>query len=293
MPESPRVPPVPVPGHVTMPLLDVVTRNALDQDYVHVAERRAESGLKPRGSRGTFGAILVLVLFGVLVSIAAAQNSRNAESDATSRAGLVDQIEQRRAQLSSAQDKIGRRRAAIPELEQEQASAAEDLASVNARLDRLLARTGFGPVRGPGVRIVVDDSPSGISSEAVRDSDLALLVDALWGVGAEAIAINNQRLTVLSAISNVGVAVHVNGRPLAPPYTVQAIGDPLTMQADLVTSPRGQAFLALADAYDFAWDMSNRDNLSLPAAAMRPLRSAVLGMPGNNGRGPDEEDVTP
>ena len=38
----------------------------------------------------------------------------------------------------------------------------------------------------------------------MRDTDLALLVDALWGVGAEAISVNGQRLTVLSAFRNVG-----------------------------------------------------------------------------------------
>ena len=58
-------------------------------------------------------------------------------------------------------------------------------------------------------------------------------MNGLWTAGAEAISINGQRLTVLTAIRNGGPVINVNSRPLAPPYTVQAIGDPRTLLADL------------------------------------------------------------
>ncbi|MEZ5191360.1 MAG: DUF881 domain-containing protein [Nocardioides sp.] len=44
--------------------------------------------------------------------------------------------------------------------------------------------------------------PSGLDEEAVQARDLALLVNALWGSGAEAIAINGRRLTPLTLIRN-------------------------------------------------------------------------------------------
>ena len=54
----------------------------------------------------------------------------------------------------------------------------------------------------------------------VRDADLAILVDGLWNAGAEAIAINGQRLTALTPIRNAGPAIQVNSTPLVPPYVV-------------------------------------------------------------------------
>jgi uncharacterized protein YlxW (UPF0749 family) len=267
----------PLPPRVTLPLLELVTQESLDQDYRYLAERRAQ-GEPPRSSSrtATVAVLGVLALFGLLVATAAAQDARDAVVDATSRAVLIDQINQRRDQLARSQDRIGRMRARISTLESGLEVTGSSQVAAGQRVQRLLARTGFGAVRGPGVRVVVEDSPSGIPNEAVRDSDLALLVNALWSVGAEAISINEQRLTVLSAIRNVDVAVHVNGKPVSPPYIVSAIGDPKTLQADLVNSPRGQAFFALADALGLVWDMSNQTELILPAAPLRPLRAATI-----------------
>jgi uncharacterized protein YlxW (UPF0749 family) len=141
-----------------------------------------------------------------------------------------------------------------------------------ARMRRLETNTGFVAVSGPGVRATVDDAPNGDPAQAVRDEDLALLVDGLWSAGAEAIAINGQRLTTLSAIRNSGPAIHVNGRPLAPPYTVLAIGDTRTLQADLLDSTHGSEFYSLARQLQFAFELRNEDSMSLPAAPDRLLR---------------------
>lgn len=275
MPDSQHRATPDLPAHVTMPLLDLVTQQSLDQDYAHVARRRAQGDEPAPTGRGTSVAVLVaLALFGLLVATAAVQETRSAPVDATNRAQLIDQIDQRRQALAGIQDRIGKQQAKITVLARRSAELDDEEAAVEGRLTRLRGRTGYGAVSGPGVRIQVDDSPSGVPDEAVRDSDLAELVNALWSVGAEAIAINGERLTVLSGIRNVDVAIHVNGRPLSPPYVVEAIGDPKTLQSDLVNSPRGQHFFALADALGLEYDMSNQSNLVLSGASPRALRAA-------------------
>ena len=59
-------------------------------------------------------------------------------------------------------------------------------------------------------------------------------MNGLWSVGAEAIAVNGQRLTAQSAIRSAAGAILVNYRPLKPPYRVEAIGPP-----DLADAVRG------------------------------------------------------
>ena len=90
---------------------------------------------------------------------------------------------------------------------------------------------------------MVDDNPIGDDVQLVADSDLAKLVDGLWEAGAEAIAINDQRLNPLGAIRNIGKAIHVNTVPLSPPYVVRAIGDMRTLQAELLNTSHGAAVL--------------------------------------------------
>jgi uncharacterized protein YlxW (UPF0749 family) len=187
------------------------------------------------------------------------------------------QINDRRETVSRLQDRIVWLQERNVDLEHQVADVSSAEQAASDRVLRLETQSGYVPVTGEGVRIQVDDAPNGDATQAVRDEDLAKLVDGLWAAGAEAIAINGQRLTVLSAIRNVNVAIHVNSRPLTPPYTVEAIGDTRTLQADLLDSTTGGEFFSLANQLGFVYSMQNVDDLSLPAARFPHLRSAREG----------------
>ena len=265
-------PPSQLPERVTMPLLTLITQQSLDEDYRHVAERRSPQAPRPSHGRPHRTAAVVIAVFGLLVTIAAVQTSRNASVNDASRVTLVRQITGERDRVSNLQDQIVRLRERNVGLQERLDQMTSTAQTTVARMRRLETNTGFVAVSGPGVRATVDDAPNGDPAQAVRDEDLALLVDGLWSAGAEAIAINGQRLTTLSAIRNSGPAIHVNGRPLAPPYTVLAIGDTRTLQADLLDSTHGSEFYSLARQLQFVFELRNEDSMSLPAAPDRLLR---------------------
>jgi uncharacterized protein YlxW (UPF0749 family) len=265
-------PPSQLPERVTMPLLTLITQQSLDEDYHHVAERRSPQAPRPSHGRPHRTAAVVIAVFGLLVTIAAVQTSRNASVNDASRVTLVQQITAERDRVSNLQDQIVRLRERNVGLQERLDQMTSTAQTTVARMRRLETNTGFVAVSGPGVRATVDDAPNGDPAQAVRDEDLALLVDGLWSAGAEAIAINGQRLTTLSAIRNSGPAIHVNGRPLAPPYTVLAIGDTRTLQADLLDSTHGSEFYSLARQLQFVFELRNEDSMSLPAAPDRLLR---------------------
>ena len=50
------------------------------------------------------------------------------------------------------------------------------------------------------------------------------VVEELWLAGAEGVAVNGERVTVATAILDIGGSVLVNSAYLAPPYQVSAIG---------------------------------------------------------------------
>jgi uncharacterized protein YlxW (UPF0749 family) len=255
---------------VNTPLLTLITQQSLDEDYRVVAERRAaENGGTPPRRRPARTAGIVVAAFGLLVTVAAVQNSANEGVQSASRTTLIDQIDASKNDVAHLQRLIVRMRERNIALETRLDAVTTEQQEAAVRVERLAAGSGFGPVQGPGVRVTVDDSPTG---ELVADRDLRPLVNGLWNAGAEAISVNGQRLTSRSAIRNSGDAIQVNSRPLSPPYVVQAIGDPLTLEANLMETAGGLRFRDIATSVGFPWDMDTVNDLSLPAAPARLLR---------------------
>jgi uncharacterized protein YlxW (UPF0749 family) len=267
----------PMPAHVTTPLLTRIIEQSMDEDYEQVARRRAGEGTPTPPGPPRLVASVVVVVFGILVTTAAVQTSRNADVNSESREVLISKVKAEREAVEAQQDEIARLQALNIALEDRLENATQDEEEEAARARRLATTSGFAPVTGPGVRVSLDDPPDADPSELVRDEDLAKLVDVLWSVGAEAISINGQRLTVLTSIRNRGPAVRVNSQPVNPPYTIQAIGDVSRMQSLFFDHPRGQAFADLANDLGFAFDMQNVDSLSIPAAPEPRLRHARPG----------------
>lgn len=258
-----------------IPLLNLITQESLDQDYLHAAEKKrlsASAGEAPSG-QPRWVAAAVVAAFGLLVGVAAVQTSNASDIASASRQELLGQIKARGDEAADLQGELVRQRARNIRLQDARDAVAADERAAANRVERLAAQTGFGPVTGPGVEISVDDAPNG---EAVRDEDLSLLVNGLWAAGAEAIAINGKRLTARSAIRNAGAAINVNGAPLSPPYVVSAIGDDKTLQADLLETTTGLRFVNLADALGFRVVQNVRD-LDLPAAPQRQLKLLSTG----------------
>lgn len=101
---------------------------------------------------------------------------------------------------------------------------------------------GTSAVHGPGVVVLLKDSPkrttslmaqSDMGDYIVHDRDVREVVNELFSAGAQAISVNGQRLISNSSIRCVGPVVHVNATPIAAPFIVKAIGDPLTLENGL------------------------------------------------------------
>lgn len=280
-----------LPPRVTLPLLDLIQQQALDEDYLVAAERRAgrvqqealrggDAGADDRSQRTPRRtAAVVVAVFGIMASTAAVQTQRNASVDDEGRASLVSRIDDQSARVAGLQERIAQLRDSNASREARARAIAADEAALTPRLRRLRVRTGFVAVRGEGISVVVDDAASGSADGVVRDEDLALLADGLWTAGAEAISINGQRLTALSSIRTSGQAIEVNGIGIAPPYSVLVIGNRNTLQAEFFETSSGLAFNDLSARFGFEFDLQDEDSVSLPSgpSMFLFLRSAVEG----------------
>jgi len=137
-------------------------------------------------------------------------------------------------ELTSTQDDLKARilelRERIGQLEAAGQGSAVLARELNDRLEEARVAAGLVPLAGPGIVLLVEDSGAAlpddgtISDYLVSAADLLTIVDELWLAGAEAIAINGERITTISAIVDIGGSVLVNSAYLAPPYQVAAIG---------------------------------------------------------------------
>lgn len=274
-----------LPDQVTMGLLPYLTAHALDEDYAQAAARRAARTGAGRRRRIGWAGALALLVFAVLAATAAVQTSRNSATEERGRQALIAQLKARKASIESDRTTVAKLRAENARLQSELLRNASSAGGVLARLSLFGSRSGTVAVRGPGVEVVVDDAP-GASSDRnkVLDIDLQKLVNGLWRAGAEAISINGERLTTLSAIRHAGSAITVNYTSLSRPYRVLAIGDMLTMPARFADTTSGQAWLDLQRQFGLKFTMRTQRTLRLPAAAPPELRFARTGSP--SGKGP-------
>ncbi|WP_099052768.1 DUF881 domain-containing protein [Streptomyces glaucescens] len=290
MPQEPPVRSTSTRAHArpdaSMSLLTNVMDHSLDDGYAEAAARKKAAGDRgmPRTLRARLGLAAGLVLAALVVTVGAAQARVAAPALAKEREELVDRIDRETEaadELESDVDELrnevdARRRAALKQ------SGGSD------RMELMGILSGATEVHGPGVKLVVDDAkdssaggdgdPRGTSSFSdtgrVRDRDMQRVVNGLWESGAEAVSINGQRLTALSAIRAAGDAILVDNRPLVPPYTVLALGDGKNLSTRFQNSADGLYLHALQENFGIRTAISVEDELRLPAAPSVTVRTA-------------------
>ena len=115
---------------------------------------------------------------------------------------------------------------------------------IRNELDEANIVAGLTSVKGKGIRINIDvekvlkeialdagEYDSNIS--VIYDSDIMAIINELTMYGAEAISVNNQRITNLTSIKSDGPIIKINGVSTSAPFIIEAIGDPDTLEASM------------------------------------------------------------
>ncbi len=234
--------------------------------------------------RARLGLAAGLVLAALVVTVGAAQARVAAPTVAKERQELIDRIDRETDAADKLETKVDALRDDVGDRQRQalKSSGGGD----GAELVGILS--GAVEVHGPGVKLVVNDAKeasgggngdprqtSGFSDTGrIRDRDMQRVVNGLWQSGAEAITVNGQRLTALSAIRAAGDAILVDNRPLVPPYTVLAVGDGERLSRRFQDSADGLYLHALQENYGIRTAISTQKDLRLPAAPSVIVRTA-------------------
>jgi uncharacterized protein YlxW (UPF0749 family) len=276
---------VPRRPDASMSLLTNVMEHSLDDGYAEAAARRGETGTSrlPGTLRGKLVLAVGLLLAAVVVTLGAAQARVAAPTLAKERQKLIDRVQSETKSADGLQKSVNGLR---DDVAAKQSKALKDHGGDSTALVSLLAAATA--VAGPGMKLVVNDAKEASSGGGsnprtssdfsdtgrVRDRDMQRVVNGVWASGAEAVSVNGQRLTVLSAIRAAGDAILVDNRPLVPPYTVLAIGDGQRLSTAFQDSADGQYLHVLEQNYGIRASITAEDTLRLPAAPSLTVRSA-------------------
>jgi uncharacterized protein YlxW (UPF0749 family) len=279
----------------SMSLLVDMMANTLDEAYAERAAagtggsargQQASARRSRPGGRRRLWPLAGLVAVGLLTGTAVASVRDRAQADAGVRTGLLVEVVERTERVAALAARATRLRDEVTAVRAQALGADAAGRAAARRLARLELAAGTTAVVGPGLVVRLDDAREGdaagpdplrggsVPEGRVRDSDVQDAVNGLWAAGAEAVAVDGQRLTALSAIRSAGESILVDLRPISPPYVVHALGDPADLEVGFVAGPSGRRLQTLTSLYGIAVEVERADELQLPGAGAPVLRFA-------------------
>lgn len=261
-------------------LLRALTANPLDVDALRGTDGDHEEATPPDTAVTRTLTVIVAIMLGFTVAVSVVDLRAEATAAGNPRTLLQEQVRTSRALAEELEEEHSRLESEVAHgqgavLEGADPGGAERLASY----ERAAAAVDLS---GPGVVLTLEDSAPlpaapGVTEGAVNrvtDEDLQIAVNGLWAAGAEAVAVNGQRLTSTSAIRTAGSAVLVDFRPLAPPYEIIALGDATQLQGGAQDSETGEHLREISSRYGIASSWQTEQELEVPARSGATLREA-------------------
>lgn len=187
--------------------------------------RRLLQMARPRATKANALAALLAILLGFAVATQVRQNqSLGLESLRQSElVNILDNATLRERTLDQTAREL---QATRDQLVSGSTGGAAALKAAQERLDALRILAGTARASGPGIRMTISDPGAKVTSPVLLDS-----VQELRDAGAEAIQVNNIRIVASSHFNQGPSGIEIDGRSVAPPYTITAIGDPATMSS--------------------------------------------------------------
>lgn len=170
------------------------------------------------------------IVLGIMVGLQYRAHSANTPIQVDDRRKMLELVRTLEAERNRMSAEISDLRSRISDMETASNRIGVVGKQIQEQLNNSRIEAGLTGMKGPGIVVVLSDSPRTppVSTDPyfyiVHDVDLSALVNELWSAGAEAVSINEQRIVTRSSIRCVGPTVLVNGVRIAAPYTVKGIG---------------------------------------------------------------------
>ena len=170
------------------------------------------------------------VLFGLLVTLQWRTQAERSELSVRYNAPLIDAASALQKEQNELKTQLAQLRARLDEIQRNASSQSGAAKELQLQLDELKASAGLTPESGDGVVVQLDDarnvsvSARDIDKSICHATDLTDIINTAWKGGAQAIAVNDERLVNSSSVYCVGSTIMVNGTLMSPPFNIAVIG---------------------------------------------------------------------
>jgi uncharacterized protein YlxW (UPF0749 family) len=191
---------------------------------------------------------------------------------------LVRSVQDLEARNADGRRQIAGLRAQIESLESGAAARSATTQALKNQVADLRGHAGLVAVHGPGVEVVLRNGAPGSTAAGqtrylVNFQDVQDVVNLLFAEGAEAIAVNGERLTSTTTIRTAGSTILVDFKPIGSPYQILAIG-PGDLDKRFNASDTGARFRRYATDFGMGVTVRKRSDITLAAAPDPRLRFA-------------------
>lgn len=222
--------------------------------------------MRKRLSARVVGPALVVGLLAFLLTVDLHTQNEASKLTEGRRSQLAAAVAERQRHTAELETSLTRLRAQLTALAEKGSTTLQEIQSA---VDRIQEASGTTELSGPGLVVRLSDAADADQStqndNRIQDVDIQAVVNALWSAGAEAVAVNGQRLVSTSAIRNAGGAVLVNFSVLTSPYVVTAIGDVAAMRSSFAASEIATRFHAWEQIYGLGFDVTTDARARIPA----------------------------
>ena len=166
--------------------------------------------------------------------------------------GLQTEIENGEAENKQLNESISEQALKLSEYKSGVETTGSAFGIMHNELERTRNYSNYSKVQGPGIIIILNDSQQEIAEGEdiawylIHDIDILEIVNELRVAGAEAISINDERVTSTTSIRCGGPTINIDGKRHAVPFVIKAIGDPKALEASAIAP---ESYIELYMAY--------------------------------------------
>ncbi|NLN87059.1 MAG: DUF881 domain-containing protein [Syntrophomonadaceae bacterium] len=218
-----------------------------------------------RDKTGAIAIAVICVIVGIMLSV----QYRTSESYGTNlRTSRVEDLAMANTSLTKENQDL---RDEILELREKLANVnieSELTANLQGELRKSNMAAGLTAVIGPGIIVTLNDNPQALqpgddpNAYLVHDRDILNIVNEIKASGAEAISVNDQRITAMSEVRCAGTTILVNWNKIGPPFVIKAIGNQQLLESGL-TIKGGK--LEELNTFGLQTQLTRSDNIEIPA----------------------------
>jgi len=264
-------------------LLDLIN-NPADPGYAAVAARRMKRDEPRQQVKDKVLTAVGAALIGVLLVVAYLHTHRIAPATSRTHDALVSKVRSAQQDARALQQQIETLQSQISDVRDRILPRAGQLLN---ELQLMRIEAGTLAVFGSGVLVTLGaQTKSGVTpapragstsiatTSTLTDRDVRSVVNELWHDGAEAISVNDIRLTPTSAIRFAGQAVLVDFQPVTSPYRIRAIGDPDVLVTNFASSAVVSRYHTLAGLGDVQFSFAEQPRVDIKAGTVAAVHYA-------------------